>query len=221
MILYVIRAVWIVSHIFVLGRMFTSGPRYPWFAAYMCLSCMLAVAYWPELLPGWKEAFAGWIVGVLLLRTVACLEAVHVQTREFPRWSRMMLGAFGVGFTVVLMLAAVRDSQWAGNAVELRRYLQVWTWMVMLSVQVTLVDREWWHFRVRDWHALAMFFVAANHGAVSIWAMRSHPAGAAWLNLNSWSTAADAAVYLAWALCRKRERYTITEGWTGSEASCD
>lgn len=204
----------------------TACPRwYRAFCAYIGLSLMVSVAYWPELLPGYDDVFAPFLVGVLLLRTVACLEALHVQTREFPRWSRMMAGAFLMGFAVVLMLHGVRDDKWAGLAVELRRYLQIWLAVAMCAVQLMLYDRGWPKQAeiipnvintkreitpvsdklAQSFHAHLLTMLAVNHGAVSVWAMRSHPEGAGWLNLNAASTAVDAAVYLMWAFGRKHE----------------
>lgn len=207
MILYAIRAVWIASHILVLikGDCIRSGYR--WWCAYIGLSCMLSVAYWPELLPGWDVAFASFVVGVLLLRTIACLEALHVQTRYFPHWPRMMAGAFLMGFVVVLLLAGVRDSRWAGLLTEYRRYLQIWTVIVMGTVELMLWDRGWgfsWQAWREDLHPFLVFVIALNHGAVSVWAMRAHPEGAGWLNINMLATAIDSAAYLTWAFAFSR-----------------
>lgn len=200
MILYAIRAVWIAAHVLVLIRGQELQSRYRFFAAYMLLSTMLSAAYWPELLPGWDIEFADWMVAALLLRTLACLEALHHQTREFPRWSRLMGSAFLMGAGVLLLLAGVRDNQWAGLLVEYRRYLQIWTMVVMLVVQLSLLERGWWRRRGRDWHAIILFGIAANHGLISWWCMAKHPVAGSWMDLNSVSIAADAALYLAWAL---------------------
>ncbi len=197
MILYLIRFVWIAAQVLVLIAGQSLKSQYRCFAAYMLLSTMLSAAYWPELLPGWEEAFKGWVVAALLLRTLACLEALHVQTRGFPQWPRMMAGAFLLGFLVVLLLAGVRDNQWAGLVVEYRRYLQIWMMVVMFAVQVMLYDRGWWaRF---DRHALVMFGLACNHGINSWLCMRAHPTGDTWIHLDAAFTAVDAALYLAWA----------------------
>lgn len=197
MILYFIRFVWIAAHVLVLIRGLETHSPYRAWCAYIGLSTMLSAAYWPELLPGWDQAFASWMVAALLLRTLACLEALHHQTRDFPQWPRMMAGAFLTGFFVVALLAGVRDSRWAGLLVEYRRYLQIWTMVVMFAVQAMLYDRHWWSRY--DRHALILFGVACNHGLVSWWCMAKHPAAAAWLDLNSVSIGVDAALYLAWA----------------------
>ncbi len=197
MILYLIRFAWIAAQVLVLIAGQSLKVRYRCFAAYMLLSTMLSAAYWPELLPGWDEAFAGWMVAALCLRTLACLEALHVQTRGFPQWPRMMAGAFLSGFLVVVMLAGVRDNQWAGLVVEYRRYLQIWVMVVMAATLWLLYDRQWWNRF--DRHALIMFGLACNHGLVSWWCMAKHPGDGAWLNLNSASCAVDAALYLVWA----------------------
>lgn len=204
MILYAIRFIWIAAHVLVLIRGLETGSPYRLFAVYVGLSCLLSAAYWPELLPGWETEFAPFIVAVLLLRTLACLEALHIQTREFPYWSRLMGIAFLMGAGTVMLLAGVRDSRWAGLLVEYRRYLQIWTMVVMFVVQVSLMDRGWWRFRVRDWHAVVLFAMAANHGLVSWWCMAKHPEAGAWLDLNAASIAGDSAVYLAWAFAVPR-----------------
>ncbi len=197
MILYLIRFVWIASQVLVLIAGQSLKSRYSLFAAYMMLSTMLSVAYWPELLPGWDVAMAPYIVAVLCLRTLACLEALHVQTRGFPQWPRMMAGAFLLGFLVVLLLAGVRDNRWAGLVVEYRRYLQIWMMVVMFAVQVMLYDRHWWaRF---DRHAIILFGLACNHGLNSWWCMHAHPTGNDWLNLDALFTAVDAVLYLAWS----------------------
>lgn len=208
MILYIVRAIWLASHLCVLIRADVTHTQYRAWCAYIGLSLMMAAVWWPEMWPGLTEVLAPWLVAVLLLRTLACLEALHVQTREFPRWSRMMAGAFLLAFAVVLMLHGVRDDRWAGLMVELRRYLQIWLAVTMCAVQLMLVDRDW-TYKIRPasagWHARLLTILAVNHGAVSVWAMRSHPEGAAWLNLNTASTAVDAAVYLAWSFGRQSE----------------
>ncbi len=197
-ILYVIRLLWITSQIAVLIGLAESRARYRCFAAYMLLSMPFSLLYWPELLPGWDAVMAPYLVAILLLRTLACLEALHLQTGGFPQWPRMMAGAFLAGFFVLLLLAGVRDNRWAGLLVEYRRYLQIWVMIVMFAVQVMLYDRGWWaRF---DRHALVMFGLAVNHGLVSWWAMSQHPAAATWLNLNVVSTALDAALYAAWTI---------------------
>lgn len=200
MILYAIRIVWIASHLCVLFKGGIVHAGYRWWAFYIGLSCFLVAAYWPELLPGWEAEFAPFLVGVLLLRTLACLEALHVQTREFPRWPRMMAGAFLFGFVAVLVIHGVRDDRWRGNFVELRRYLQIWTAAALCSAQYMMIDRAWCN-PAADWHARLLTVLAVNHGAVSVWCIRSHPSGPAWLNINAFSIAVDAAVYLLWTFC--------------------
>ncbi len=202
-ILYTVRLLWITSQIAVLIGLAESRVRYRCFAAYMVLSMPFSLLYWPELLPGWDAVMAPYLVAILLLRTLACLEALHFQTGGFPQWPRMMAGAFLTGFFVLLLLAGVRDNRWAGLLVEYRRYLQIWTMVVTFVVELTLLERGWftrWPLMSSDPHAWILFGLALNHGLVSWWAMSQHPGAAAWFNLNLASTAIDAALYAAWTL---------------------
>lgn len=219
MILYLIRFVWIAAQVLVLIAGQDLKARYRAFAAYMLLSTMLSAAYWPELLPGWEQAFAPFLISVLLLRTLACLEALHHQTKYFPQWPRMMAGAFLLGFLVVILLAGVRDNQWAGLLVEYRRYLQIWLMVVMSVVELTMWDRGW-GFTLRLWrrdaHVFVLYIMAVNHGLISWWCMAKHPSDGAWLNLNTVSTAVDAVLYMAWSCSVIASRQSVDSRLRGN-----
>ncbi len=218
-----VRLLWIAAHLFAIVSLESQAYRwrsYPFWSAYLRVSCVLACIYWPEYFPklltalSWLGCYGSWedlylpvLIAVLLLRTLAALEALHYQTDDFRWWGRLMLGAYGLGFAIVFAIHLVRDSHWAGSTVELRRYLQIWTGMVMLVVEWLFLSVGWWRkSRCQDWHALAVFALVLSHAFTSILSLTSHPIGQAWRKLDWIATLADAAVLVCWSLAQAQSQ---------------
>ncbi len=204
MIVYVVRFAWIAAHLLCLFEVDSVKwwGGYRWWTSYLFVSSALAVLYWPEV-PRWEDSAAPLLAVVLLLRTCACLEALHWQTRDFPWWSRMMAGSFLFSGMVVILISTVRDERWAGIAVEYRRYLQIWTFLVMSVTEMLILSVGWWRDRKQDWHVVAVIALAANHARTSVAAMIVHPTGNAWREANWIAMAVDATILLAWAFARR------------------
>jgi hypothetical protein len=126
------------------------------------------------------------------------MEALHHQTCDFPWWSRMMGGSYLIAFMVIICLALVRDNRWAGLLVEYRRYLQIWTFMVLAITEMLLFSVGWWRSRYQDWHVLLILLLATNHARVSLMGMTVHPIGLSWRESNWIATAVDAVILLTW-----------------------
>jgi hypothetical protein len=214
-----VRIAWILAHVLCLVVVTEHRWRYHrWWRAYLTVSAPVAVIYSVHLNPDgqptafWKfygthEAYLPMLmVAVLLLRTLAALEALHYQTCDFPWWSRMMAGAFLFAGFVVICLDLVRDDRWVGLQVEYRRYLQIWTFLVMAITEMLMISVSWWRDRRQDWHVAALLAMTANHARVSIFAMTAHPTGIVWHEANWIATAVDTAVLLCWALARHSDQ---------------
>jgi len=210
-IVYAVRLLWILAHLLCLIEVWTHRWRYhPLWQAYLGVSAPFAVIYsayfsFPsvaEIWPNFEESFAGLMVAILLLRTLACLEALHYQThdRDGRSWSMTNLGAYTLAFGVVLALHLSRDGQWAGLFTEYRRYLQIWIFMVMLAVEWLTLSVGWWRNRLEDWHTAALFSLAFTHAANSLMAMTKHPTGGVWRTADWIATLVDAVVLLCWAI---------------------
>lgn len=205
---YLLRLVWIASQVLALCA--GEGSRYRWWCWYLMASLLLSVTYWPELLgAAWYEAFWVPLLAVVVLRTVAALEALHHQTQDFPLWSRMMAGVFLMAVAVVLSVWELRAGTSAETAVQLRRYLQLWTGTAMIITTGALWNVEWLRWRVQDQHSAIVGGLCLLHMGVTVVSLHAAgmPAGTmherigvVWGNLDGWATAGDSLLYVLWSL---------------------
>lgn len=212
MIVYLVRLLWIAAQVLCLIEIDVSRSRYRWWTAYILVSALVTPFFAPELIPGLANILAPLTVACLLLRTCACLEALHLQTSDFPWWSRMMAGSFLFAAFVVCVIALVRDGRWAGLLVEYRRYLQIWTFLVLALVEMLLLSVGWFRRRPQDFHAAILLALAGNHARVSISAMIWHPTGQQWREADWIATLLNALILFAWVFATRIVRSTRAPG---------
>ncbi len=205
---YTLRLIWIASQLLALCA--GEGSRCRWWCWYLGASLLLSVTYWPELLGvAWYEAFWPLLLIVVTLRTVAALEALHYQTEDFPLWSRMMAGVFLLAVGIVGAIWELRAGTNAEMAVQLRRYLQVWTGLVCVLTWGMLASVGWLRWRLQDQHSALVGALCLTHLGVTIVSLHAagqpgstmhERIGIRWGDADQWATAADSLVYLVWAL---------------------
>ncbi len=208
MLTYILRLIWIASQLLALCA--GEGSRCRWWCWYLGASLLLSVTYWPELLgAAWYEAFWVPLLGITLLRTIAMLEALHYQTEDFPLWSRLMAGVFLLAVGVVAAVWELRAGTHAETAVQLRRYLQLWTGSTAMLTWGMLASVGWLRWRWQDRHSALVGALCLTHLGVTIVSL--HAAGQAgstmherigvhWGSADLWATALDSLIYLAWAI---------------------
>jgi hypothetical protein len=203
---YILRLIWIASQVLALCA--GEGSRCRWWCWYLGASLLLSVTYWPELLgSAWYEAFWPLLLAVTLLRTIAALEALHHQTEDFPLWSRMMAGVFLMAIAVVLSVWELRAGTSAQTAVQLRRYLQLWTGAAMVLTWGMLWSVGLLRWRQQDQHSAIVGALCLLHMGVTIAGLHyPNPTMGTmaekiayehfWVLVDRWATAADALIYL-------------------------
>lgn len=164
-----VRCLWILSQIISLIAVASSplAQRHRMLLFYLAISTLTAIAFWPELFPGWYAAWWPWLLATCFLRVAAMLEALHKQMRDCPAWSQVMGGSIVLGLAGLGIVWSCSGDV-ASQAVELRRSLQIWTACTMVAACGFFYVIDGWRKAREDCHVILFLVLCLTHGAVSV-----------------------------------------------------
>jgi hypothetical protein len=120
-----------------------------------------------------------------------------------------MAGVFLIAVGIVAAIWELRAGTHAETAVQLRRYLQLWTGSTMAITWGMLASVGWLRWRPQDQHSAFVGAMCLTHLGVTVVSL--HAAGMAgstmherigvhWGSVDGWATGLDSLIYMTWAL---------------------
>lgn len=199
-----VRLVWVAVQLLCLMSIDAAEmKRYRFWTAYLAAGVMLGVFYWPEV-DGWYDGWWPVVLGLVLLRLMACLEALHRETGHYQHWHFLSSGGWLLAVMNVSILWKVKGISNRDVSIELGYFANIWAASAMFYMLLgwLVVGGLRSRSRFESWHAVIVGLLVAGHAALSIIVVVQGPP----TDLKIWEardlvlTCFDSLLYLGWVL---------------------
>lgn len=192
-----IRFLYAISHVAAFVMFCFSGfwRQFPICSGMLTFSSALAITYNPES-PEWiRSTYLTLEPAAVLLRFCAVLEVLWKLSEEIENRHLLLIGLSSAAVAATAAVWAIEPGGTVYTFVQLRRYAQIATAVMMVAGVLFFWSQSLWNWSVPSFHAAILFVLTAKQAIYSLLSMRG-----LWQTNQQWH-AADWPGLLITSLC--------------------